>query len=206
MTSLPRFASFSTLSRLALAAWLSFFFAACQAYRPLQPDKPFDKKPEEPVLYEWHGDDSIKGPPSIRVNLTEQKAYFYRGNTQVAWTYVTTGRAGHRTPTGKFRIIEKAVDKYSNRYGVIKDRDGNVLVPIAKVGREKIPKGADFEGFAMPYWMRLTNYGIGLHAGPIPQPGATASHGCIRLPRPVAERIFNEVSIGTPVYITGTAP
>ncbi len=188
------------------AALLPLLGVSCAALDP--PSKPAGPAAtvEGPPLFEWHGDDSLTGPPSLRINLTEQKARFYRGKHEVAWTYITTGRAGHRTPVGKFRITEKTVDKYSNRYGIIKDGEGNVLVPVAKVGRERVPKGAEFEGFAMPYWMRLTSYGIGLHAGPIPQPGATASHGCIRLPRPVAERVFAEVSVGTPVVISGTAP
>jgi lipoprotein-anchoring transpeptidase ErfK/SrfK len=53
----------------------------------------------------------------------------------------------------------------------------------------------------MPYWMRLTWRGIGMHAGPIPRPGNPASHGCIRLPRPFAIQLYQIVRIGTPVRI-----
>jgi lipoprotein-anchoring transpeptidase ErfK/SrfK len=53
----------------------------------------------------------------------------------------------------------------------------------------------------MPYWMRLTSYGIGMHAGVIPKPGETASHGCIRLPKELAPVLYDAVKVGTPVTI-----
>ena len=51
----------------------------------------------------------------------------------------------------------------------------------------------------MPYFMRLTNDGVGLHAGMLP--GYAASHGCIRLPHAFAELLFSNVSVGTPVDV-----
>jgi lipoprotein-anchoring transpeptidase ErfK/SrfK len=53
----------------------------------------------------------------------------------------------------------------------------------------------------MPNWMRLTGYGIGMHAGIIPNPGSPASHGCIRLPQYMSERLFENAVEGTPVTI-----
>jgi len=49
--------------------------------------------------------------------------------------------------------------------------------------------------------MRITGYGVGMHAGAIPNPGSPASHGCIRLPRDMAETIFQNVSVGARVTI-----
>jgi hypothetical protein len=63
-----------------------------------------------------------------------------------------------------------------------------------------------FAGAKMPYFLRLTGDGVGLHAGPIPRPGHPASHGCIRLPGALAERLFSQVPVGTPVTITGSGP
>jgi hypothetical protein len=54
----------------------------------------------------------------------------------------------------------------------------------------------------MPYWMRLTSYGIGMHGGLIPEPGKPASHGCIRLPKQFVPLLYEAVDIGTPVTIT----
>jgi lipoprotein-anchoring transpeptidase ErfK/SrfK len=53
----------------------------------------------------------------------------------------------------------------------------------------------------MPFWMRLTSTGIGMHAGVIPKPGEAASHGCIRLPKELAPVLFNVVDVGTTVTI-----
>ncbi len=36
--------------------------------------------------------------------------------------------------------------------------------------------------------------------------GRPASHGCIRMPEPLASRLFTQVKIGTPVTITGSGP
>jgi lipoprotein-anchoring transpeptidase ErfK/SrfK len=51
----------------------------------------------------------------------------------------------------------------------------------------------------MKWFLRLTDGGIGLHVGNLP--GYPASHGCVRLPEPIAERIFRSVKLGTPVSI-----
>ena len=51
----------------------------------------------------------------------------------------------------------------------------------------------------MPFFMRLNCLDFGMHAGAVPN--YPASHGCIRLPAAVAERIFAEVPVGTVVSI-----
>jgi L,D-transpeptidase catalytic domain len=53
----------------------------------------------------------------------------------------------------------------------------------------------------MHYWMRITSYGVGLHAGEIPPPGEAASHGCIRLPKKFVPRLSEATKVGTPVKI-----
>jgi lipoprotein-anchoring transpeptidase ErfK/SrfK len=92
------------------------------------------------------------------------------------------------------------VDKYSNRYGWIEDGFGNVVDDDAKPSDPLIP-GEIYVPAPMPYWMRLTWYGIGMHAGVIPDPGQPASHGCIRLPHAIAPLLYNAVKVGTPVEI-----
>lgn len=156
-------------------------------------------------MYEWYGDE-LKGSISIDINLSEQTAYFKKGGVDAGWSYVATGIETHPTPTGSFRVTEKQKDKYSNLYGVIYDKEGNVVMEGARVGRDKIPLGGQFDGASMPYWMRLTSGGVGLHAGIIPHPGYPASHGCIRLPEDMAETLFSYVVVGTPVRIRGRAP
>ncbi|MBL9133289.1 MAG: L,D-transpeptidase [Verrucomicrobiaceae bacterium] len=152
-----------------------------------------------PPLFVWHGAGS-PGVTSVNIDLSEQKAFIYKNSQNVGWTYVATGRSGFSTPTGTFRILEKQVDKRSNRYGSIVSRNGDVLRSNATAGVHSA-RGGHFVGAKMPYWMRLTGYGIGMHAGPIPNPGSPASHGCIRLPYDMAQTIYQNAPVGTRVTI-----
>ena len=52
----------------------------------------------------------------------------------------------------------------------------------------------------MPYMIRITNSGIAMHAGRVP--GYRASHGCIRLKRNFAKRLYKWVKFGTTVIIS----
>ena len=52
----------------------------------------------------------------------------------------------------------------------------------------------------MPFFMRLSCQAFGLHEGYVT--GRPASHGCIRLPKNVAQRLFKEAPVGTWVSIT----
>jgi lipoprotein-anchoring transpeptidase ErfK/SrfK len=154
---------------------------------------------QQAALYEWY-DDGGSGSVSVRIKLSTQMATFYRGGREIGWSYVATGRSGHRTPAGSFRIMEKSVDKISNRWGHIKDADGNIVKLSARYDEPKSP-GHRWVPAPMPYWMRLTSSGVGMHAGPIPTPGSPASAGCIRLPSGLAPQLFGAVSVGTPVTI-----
>ena len=156
--------------------------------------------PPEPVLYGWH-DDGGPGKVTVRISLPDQIAEYERGGRPIGWSYVATGKEGHGTSTGTYRIMEKIEDKYSNKYGWIEDELGNVVDGDAKVG-DRVPKGMRYVPAPMPFWMRLTSYGIGMHGGLIPEPGKPASHGCIRLPKEFVPLVFDVVDVGTPVTIT----
>jgi lipoprotein-anchoring transpeptidase ErfK/SrfK len=147
-------------------------------------------------LYEWHGG-RLPGRLHITIDLSEQRATLKRGGRPAGWTYVATGKRGYGTKPGRFRITEKVRDKVSTSWGQIVNSRGAVVVADAKAGRDG---GGRFVGAPMPYWMRI--YGaVGMHAGYIPYPGHPASHGCIRLPRGIAQKIFDIATIGTPVTI-----
>lgn len=153
-------------------------------------------KSAPPVLYEWTGA-NLTGPVRITIDLSEQKAHFERGGRPAGWSYVATGKTGHRTSAGDYHINEKVVDKCSTVWGVIEDNEGRIIVEDARCGRDG---GGRFVGAPMPYWMRI--YGaVGMHGGIIPDPGTPASHGCIRFPKPMAEILFDVVKIGTPVSV-----
>jgi len=147
----------------------------------------------------WSGGGS--GAPSITINLTEQKAYFYKGDQVVGVALIATGKEGYDTPTGKFRIMEKIADKKSDTYGWMYNADGSVQNYDADIRVDPVPPGGHFDGAAMPYWMRITNTGIGMHQGPIPVPGSPASHGCIRTSKLVIAEFFENARVGMPVRI-----
>jgi hypothetical protein len=107
----------------------------------------------------------------IVASITEQVAYIYRNGICIARSSVSTGRPGHRTPTGVFTILEKEVHHTSSIY-----------------------KGAE-----MPYMERVTWGGIALHAGDLP--GYPDSHGCVRLPLEFSKLFFGVTMKGATVII-----
>jgi lipoprotein-anchoring transpeptidase ErfK/SrfK len=199
--------------RLAVGVLLFTTMISCSLNQKWQDRRAADAKAKEQAraqaeaiqMFDWKGD-NLTGSMAVKIVLSEQKAYLYRGGQEAGWTYLASGTASHPSPTGTFRVIEKKADKSSNLYGIIVNSAGNVVDWDAKAGRESVPRGGRFIGAPMPYWMRLTSRGVGMHAGAIPQPGYPASHGCIRLPKEMAAKLFEVVKVGTPVTITGRAP
>jgi hypothetical protein len=153
--------------------------------------------PQDSVSY-WDGD-GVSGKPSIKIKLSEQRAYFYKGGQLVAVSQLSTGREGLTTPSGSFSIIQKDVAHVSSKYGDYVDSGDNVVVANVDVDKDPKPPGTHFKGAPMPYFMRIVG-GVGMHAGYLP--GYPASHGCIRMPEFMAENFFKSVSTGTPVAIS----
>ena len=155
--------------------------------------------PEDSVSY-WDGD-GVPGAPRIEVRIGEQRAYYYKGDQLVGVSQVSTGKEGHDTPSGDYKVLQKDKDHRSSLYGDYVDaHDQNVVVKAnVENGKDPRPPGTVFLGSAMPNFLRVTN-GVGLHTGYLP--GVPASHGCIRMPGFMAENFFNNTPLGTPVTIT----
>ena len=153
---------------------------------------------EDSVSY-WDGD-GVPGTPHIAVKLGEQRAYFYKGDQLVGISQVSTGKEGHDTPTGSFKVLQKDKDHRSTLYGDYVDAKNPTTVVQANVenGKDPRPPGTVFLGSSMPFFLRVTN-GVGLHTGYLP--GVPASHGCIRMPGFMAENFFYNTPMGTPVTI-----
>ena len=145
----------------------------------------------------WDGD-GIKGNSSIKINLSEQRAYFYKDAQLVGVSLISSGREGHDTPTGSYKIIQKDKDHKSSLYGDYIDASGHIIQKDIELSKDPKPPGAIFDGAKMPNFMRIVG-GTGLHAGFLP--GYAASHGCIRMPAFMSENFFKNVSNGTPVTI-----
>jgi hypothetical protein len=151
------------------------------------------------VMFEW-ADDYGPGEIAITLHLARQIATYQRGGRPIGWSYVCTGKPGHATPPGNYKISEKMDLKLSSHYGWLEDEAGNVTNGDATPATP-VPPGEQYTPAPMPYWMRLTSSGIGMHGGLIPQPGATASHGCVRLPMGFAAQLYDVAKVGTPVKI-----
>jgi hypothetical protein len=175
----------------------AYFAAAGQNIRPGSPDaQPANGAEFDPISY-WDGD-GVQGPPSIQVNLAEQRAYFYKGDQLVGVSQISAGREGHDTPPGTYKVIQKDKDHASNLYGDYVDATGAVVQKDVEAGKTPKPPGAIFKGAPMPFFMRITG-GVGMHQGYLP--GYPASHGCIRMPGKMAETFFSNVDVGTPVTV-----
>ena len=187
--------------KFAAAGFLiAIALAGCASTEPPPPPPTAPVVAQPAPLYEWYAE-GLFGEPSVIIDLQMQRAEVYIGGQFAGWSVVATGKEGFSTPAGDYTILEKLVDKYSTLYGKIVDADGNVVKADADARRDTPPEGGRFAFAPMPYWMRLTWRGIGMHAGRIPRPGYRASHGCIRLPRQFAVQLFELVRIGTPVQI-----
>jgi lipoprotein-anchoring transpeptidase ErfK/SrfK len=102
---------------------------------------------------------------------------------------VATGQAIYPTPLGQFTIV----NKQENPWWYPPDS------PWAQ-GLSPVPPGP---GNPLgTRWMGLSAPGVGIHGTPdAASIGYSASHGCIRMRIPDAERVFDHVSVGTPVFI-----
>ena len=143
------------------------------------------------------------GEPRIIIDLEQQRASFYRGDKIVGISPISTGREGHNTPLGEFRVTQKDMTHVSSTYGDYVDRTGQVVRENVDVTKNLPPRGTVFRGAPMPYFLRIHG-AIGMHAGYLP--GYPASHGCIRLPKDMAIRFFQDAPIGTPVAIRQESP
>ena len=137
----------------------------------------------------------------IVLNLAEMRLYYYpataEGEPGRVITYpVGIGRQGWETPTGRTTVVEKIPDPK--------------WLPPESVRAEHAERGDILPAVVMPgpmnplghramrlgwteYMIHGTNkpYGIGM----------AVSHGCIRLYPEDIEALFEQVAVGTPVYI-----
>lgn len=141
-----------------------------------------------------------KGNCRVVICLKQQRGRLYVNNRVAADWPVSTGVRGRETPTGNFAIRDKKVSYSSNRYGKFLDSTGKCVNGNADVFRHAVPEGGRFVGSPMPYWMRLTSDGVGMHIGKV-RAGHRLSHGCIRTPREMAVELYRITSIGTRVSV-----
>ena len=143
-----------------------------------------------------------ENPFRVEIDLNRQTAYLIRGQRIVMQSPISSGRYGHLTETGSFKVIEKERNHSSSIYGKIVDANGRTVVTDADVDM-KVPPGCKFVPAPMPWFMRFHG-ADGMHAGYLP--GYPASHGCVRMPDQLAIAFYNAVDVGTPVTVFGRTP
>ena len=127
------------------------------------------------------------GSTYVEINLTAQHLFYYKdGSLVVESDFVSGNEAkGWATPAGVY--------------------------PLTYKQKDAVLKGEDYKT-PVDYWMPF-NGGIGLHdatwrssfGGTLYKNGG--SHGCVNLPHSVAQKIFENISAGTPVlcyHLEGT--
>ena len=107
----------------------------------------------------------------IVVSLASQRMYVFRDGALWNTSKVSTGKSGHETPVGTFPILQKKVHHRSNLY----------------------------DDAPMPFMQRLTWSGVALHAGNVP--GYPASHGCIRMPKAFAQKLYGITGFSSTVVV-----
>ena len=118
-------------------------------------------------------------PSNVRVKLSTgtQTVYVTEGDRLLMAAQANVGRGGASTPTGHFTITNK--DKTKRR----------VSEPDA--------------GYPMAYWCEFAP-AYGFHEGFVWTSPRT--HGCVRMHREAAARLYALVRIGTPVDIANSVP
>jgi lipoprotein-anchoring transpeptidase ErfK/SrfK len=127
----------------------------------------------KPGEYKWAADIPAEGDTKVIVDRLTQLFYVYRGDKLVGVATASTGKKGKETPLGFWKIFRKQKLGYSRKY----------------------------DNAPMPFMQMYDPKGIAFHAGP--NPGYPASHGCVRLPKAFAEKLFTLTKVGTEVVIEG---
>jgi len=156
--------------------------------------------PPAPVEISSISGATMRSGTRVIINLSEQRAYLIEGGKVSLVSPIASGKPGWSTPTGNFSVISKDIDHRSQSFGLIIDGSGRIASSSATPGSH-VPLGFHYQPAPMPYYMEFTA-AIGMHAGYLP--GYPASHGCVRMPRDLAERFFERVNIRTPVTVDGS--
>lgn len=123
----------------------------------------------------------FEGQTYVDVSIGAQTLVYYVNGNPVLVSDLVTGNTSrhHDTPKGLFKIYNK--------------QTGRTL------------KGTGYSAY-VNYWMPFTgNYGLHdatwrkAFGGEIYK--TNGSHGCVNMPKSMAEALYNMVSVGTPVYI-----
>ncbi len=145
----------------------------------------------------------------LTVDVSTNTAYLFRDGTLVQQSPVATGmdkvlRRGNRvwwfrTPRGSHSIVEKISNPVWTKPDWAFIEEGKRVPPPDHPSRK-------VRGKLGKYALSLGG-GILIHGTDDPKSiGRKASHGCIRMPNDMLERLWREAGVGTAVYIFDSRP
>src|SRR2546423_12816997 len=89
-----------SLFRSALALSVVALFVSCAE---IETPPTTNAPTPTPIPGYWNGD-GVPGSPKIVVNITRQRAYFFKGKQLVGESTVSTGKKGFSTPPGSYQV------------------------------------------------------------------------------------------------------
>jgi len=134
----------------------------------------------------------------VIVSISHQRVYLMLGDEIGIDSPISSGKAGHETPTGSFTVLEKDPNHRSTLYGAFCDSRNRIVRAGVSLHIDSAPSGTHFVGAPMLWFCRFYD-AVGMHVGILP--GYPASHGCVRLPANIAPLIYAKVKVGTPVDV-----
>jgi lipoprotein-anchoring transpeptidase ErfK/SrfK len=123
----------------------------------------------------------------------ESRTLLYYSGTKLKRTFrVATGQSSYPTPIGEYEIVTKQRNPWWYPPQGSDWAAGKEPVPPGPGN----PLGTRWMGISAPY--------VGIHGTPdAASIGYSASHGCVRMLIPQVEWLFEQVDVGTPVFIVG---
>ena len=124
---------------------------------------------------DWFWDESnapATGTLVITIDLEARVLSVFRDGHEIGTTVALLGTPSHPTPVGTFPVLDKNRDYFSRKYN----------------------------NAPMPFSLWLTRTGIAIHGSPVTN--GYASHGCVGVPDPFAEKLFAATKRGDKVIIT----
>jgi len=164
------------VSSVALAMLAGLASSADAAYRRYRPFGYIKAKPAAARASNPERDGFAEMPKAgvlqIGISIGSQRVTVFRDGKRIVQGPISSGTASHPTPMGVFSVIEKDRHHRSNIYSAA----------------------------PMPFMQRITWSGVAMHEGVLP--GVPASHGCIRLLRDFATRLWPTTKLGVRVIVS----
>lgn len=125
----------------------------------------------------------------IEIDISQQRMYLFKNYTQVASYRISSGLY-YPTPAGEFKIMNKALNAYSDIY--------HVWMPFWMAFYYDSKLNAYFGIHELPYWVASNGTKI---QRPREFIGSPHTGGCVALDLGMAKEVYTFAEVGMPVYV-----